>query len=250
MKRAKVAAALRAWETSNDGAAAAAAELSKVVRAVLDDRKHIVPGWSPSYLANLGAIRTVVDVGVLNGTPALYKAFPEAYLVLVEALPDYREKCDEIVASRAGEVHNVAAGAEDGTITIHQLADAPARSSVLRHVVGGSERQKIVEVPMRRLDTLFAGKNFAGDILLKIDTEGYELNVVRGAREFLRRVKYVIAETSVRRRHENSYRFADLVGEMKSCGFNVFDAITVTREAPNVPGASIIDVVFINGAME
>lgn len=243
MKRGPLARAITAWRGQDNEAAV---RLEKILK----DKKHVLPGWSPTYLSQLGLMKTIIDVGVLRGTPSLYKAFPDAYLVLVEALPNYREVCEELIKDRPGELHNVAAGSYDGEIEINFLEEAPARSSVLTHIVGGTATRTKMNVPMRKLDTLFSGRNLEGDILLKIDTEGYEMEVLKGASELLPKVKFVIAETSVRRRHENSYLFADLITFMRSKGFDVFDVITTTRSAPNAPGASIIDVVFLNSAME
>ncbi|KQY12332.1 FkbM family methyltransferase [Rhizobium sp. Root482] len=241
MKRAPLAAAIKNWKGGDNGKDAVFR-----IGQVLKDRKHILPGWSPAYLANLGNIKTVVDVGVLRGTPSLYKAYPNAYLVLIEALPNYRADCEAIIKDRPGELHNVAVGSYDGEIEINFLEEAPARSSVLTHIIGGTDTRTKMAVPMRKIDTLLAGRELEGDILLKIDTEGYEMEVLKGAPEFLRKVKFVIAETSVRRRHENSYLFAELVTFMQSKGFDVFDVITATRPGPDIPGASIIDVVFLN----
>lgn len=209
-------------------------------------RKQILPGWSSDFLRKLGDVRTVVDVGVLNGTPTLYEAFPDAYLVLIEALPNYWKKCEEILASRRGEIHRCAAGSEDNEIEINFLKDAPARSSILNHVVGGSDNKEKVKTKLRKIDTLFSRKSFEKEILLKIDTEGYEYNIIKGAPEFLKSVKFVIAETSVRLRHEDSYRFSDLVWIMKENGFDVYDVLTATRVGAGVPGASIMDLVFVN----
>jgi hypothetical protein len=100
---------------------------------VLDDRKHQLPGWATSYLRKLSDVNTVIDIGVLDGTPNLYEAFPNAHLVLIEALPTYRATCDDILSKRAstGEVHMVAAGAKNGEATIVFDVDRPAISSLL-----------------------------------------------------------------------------------------------------------------------
>lgn len=214
-------------------------------------RKVTLPGWSPSYMRRLGDIKTVVDIGVLNGTPSLYEAFPDAYLVLVEALPQYRDRAHEIIASRknGGEVHSCAAGAEDSELEINFLDEHPARSSLLTHLKGRPKSSTKIKIPQYRLDSLFTDKSFDGDILLKIDTEGYEYNIILGAPEFLKNVKYVIAETSVALRHKASYRFTDLANLMRSNGFEVFDFMTVTRGGHESPGASIADTIFINSAL-
>lgn len=244
VNRRKAKQAIESWKSGDRGKEAIAC-----LERFLLDRKTILPGWSATYLRALGEVRTVIDVGVLHGTPSLYKAFPEAYLILVEALPEYRQACEAWLKDRPGELHNVAVGSSDGEIEINHLLDVPARSSILKHIVGGSDNSQKIRVPMKRLDSLLGGKDMQTDILLKIDTEGYELEIVKGAPELLKRVKYVITETSIRRRHEDSYVLSDLVALMKSNGFEVYDIMTTTREKPNRPGASIADTVFLNTAL-
>jgi len=48
---------------------------------------------------------TVIDVGVAWGTPSLYENFPNAYLVLIEALPYFSVYLDRILSKRPGEKH-------------------------------------------------------------------------------------------------------------------------------------------------
>lgn len=212
--------------------------------------KQCLPGWSPAYLARLGPVGTVIDVGVLEGTPALYKAFPDAYLVLVEALPKYETRCRELIADRTGEVAMVAASDEDGETTIRYYPDYPAVSSLVETAQPVDRKLEELTVPMRRLDGLFADrKDLPGPILLKVDTEGLEDRVVRGATKLLSRVSYCITETSVKERHKNSYRFADLIALMREQNFELFDIMTATRAQRGDPGASIVDAVFVNTAL-
>ena len=75
-------------------------------------------------------------------------------------------------------------------------------------------------VPIEKLDTVLAGENKLGRIGIKIDTEGYELNVVLGAVETLRSTKFVIAE--VRHNHESFegvYKLHEFVSAMHDNGF-------------------------------
>lgn len=226
-------------------------EVKVEIRRILRDNKVILPGWTPSFLRSLGNVRTVIDVGVLNGTPALYQAFPDARLILVEALPMYEETCRQLLADRReGELHMCAVGAVDGLTRIRYYPDRPATSSLLETDKEKDLALVEIDVPLRRLDGLLADRPLAGDVLLKIDVEGMELEVLKGSVGLLPQVKYIIAETSVRRRHKNSYRFADLVGFLATQGFDLYDALRLTRSKAMQPGASIMDAIFVNGALE
>lgn len=206
--------------------------------------KTHLPGWSADYFRKFGNIGTVVDVGVLKGTPELYDAFPDAYLVLIEALPSCEAACRAILANRSGEVFMVAAGDRDGETKFHFLPESPGGSSLLSRLKGS--KQSAIQVPMRRLDTLLSGRTFKDDILLKIDVEGAEHLVIAGAAEFLRGVRFCVAEMRVAVRHSGSYRASDFMAMMKRSGFELFDILTVTRHRDGRPGARIVDAVFVH----
>lgn len=208
-----------------------------------------LPGWSADFLRQLGNVRTVIDVGVLDGTPALYEAFPEAYLVLFEPQPSARLACERILKQRAsgGEFHPVALTDVDGAGVLHVLPSTPAGSSLLRRP--GHPHEQPVTVETARLDTVFPdgvrGTAFEDDVLLKLDVEGGELAAIRGAQRFLRDVRFCIAEVRVQPLHAGSYGFAEFIELMARAGFAVLDVLTVTRHGDR-PGARILDVVFVN----
>jgi hypothetical protein len=56
---------------------------------------------------------------------------------------------------------------------------------------------------------------------LKIDTEGYELEVLRGAVETLPSCAFVICEASIQKRFHDSYEFSQLVAFMFDHGFRI-----------------------------
>ena len=74
---------------------------------------------------------------------------------------------------------------------------------------------------------------------MKINVEEMELEALRGAIGILSLVNYIIAETSVRRHHKDSYGLADH-------GFHLYDALWLMRTKALAPGASIMDAVFVN----
>ena len=79
---------------------------------------------------------------------------------------------------------------------------------------------------------------------MKVDTEGNELEVIRGASRFLLDTEFVIAEVSVAKRFEGSYLFEEFVLEMLKNGFYVFEFLT-NRENVNT-GTRFVDIAFLN----
>jgi len=52
------------------------------------------------------------------------------------------------------------------------------------------------EIEVKSLDELMKNKNLIKPILAKIDVQGYELEVLKGSKNFLKQIKYIIIEVS------------------------------------------------------
>lgn len=93
------------------------------------------------------------------------------------------------------------------------------------------------EVPMRTLDALVEEGGFQAPFGLKIDAEGFEDQVIKGAPRLLRDTEFVVAELSVAERFRDSYAFSDFTEMMDAAGFYLWDIL-------NVGGKRFVDVAF------
>jgi FkbM family methyltransferase len=183
-------------------------------------------GWLPGNLRKRGfAPATLIDVGVAGGTPQLYDAFPDAYLVLVEPLVEYQPDADRILSGRPGEHVAMAVGAGEATTTITYDPRRPTASSLLtlRHGARPTGTERKVEVTT--LDALWAQRHWKPPFGLKIDVEGYEHQVIAGAATLLEQAQFVLAEVNVWRQFEDSYTFAEFVALMDSHRFRLYDVV-------------------------
>jgi len=94
--------------------------------------------------------------------------------------------------------YNVAVMEHEGTFTLerskdnmgdHRIRVAPATAGAY-----GEEGRTVVRVPGRPLDACLADQPLAGPVVLKVDTQGAEAQVFRGAAATLGRVDFVFAE--------------------------------------------------------
>jgi FkbM family methyltransferase len=203
--------------------------------------------WEPAYLRGLGfRPRTIIDVGVAKGTPQLYAAFPDAQLILVEPLSEYFEGIARLLEHRRGVHIPAAAGSSEGELELlvePRWTDMTSRYS--RHPLGRTgDTLTPRRVHVTTIDRIIANHAFPAPFGLKIDTEGSELEVIRGAAATLERTLFVIAEVSVLPgRLEGSYSFAQFIAAMDQAGFEVCDLVDVGRSRSSTH-VVYLDLVF------
>lgn len=123
-----------------------------------------------------------------------------------------------------------AIGSEDGSIDVN-VTDDTVFSSVLEiknSYTAHNPKSKIVKrekTPIHRLDTI-VNEIIPGDaknILLKIDTQGYEKEVLEGATNFIKIVKGIKIEIPLYPIYShNKFTFYDIVNIMQSKNFGPF----------------------------
>ena len=141
----------------------------------------------------------VIDVGANIGQfMAAIKAFhPTASVLSIEPDPDSHAQLLGNVGVRS-EVTAVAAaaGAAPGTLTLHRH-ELSVMSTLRPGDAAGYDAARQTRVPVETLDSLAEG---LGTIdLLKIDVEGFELDVLEGAAAVLARTRFVLIEIGLGR---------------------------------------------------
>lgn len=129
-------------------------------------------------------VRTVIDVGVADGTPGLYRAFPNQDLVLIEPISEQLEVALLGLQSRPGKViaHHCAAGEMSGKQPLYFDESRAHQSSLERRTIHSEDSVRVV--PVEPLDSL-VGEQYSAPYFLKVDVEGAELQVLRGGRRCL-----------------------------------------------------------------
>jgi FkbM family methyltransferase len=185
---------------------------------------------------------TVFDVGVADGTPGLQESFPEARLVLIEPLEEYRPRLDEICRGRNACYFIAAAGEQPGEIALRVGRDR-RKSSMVRQVLKGDTAETRV-VPVVTLDALCRELQLKPPYLLKIDAEGAEIRVLAGATATLPETAAAILEVTVCGGRNQSPELFEVLAYMKHAGFVVHDIIGAATH-PATGGLQHVDLVFV-----
>ena len=184
-------------------------------------RKHGHQGYADMKYSGQ-KIHTIFDVGANTGQSA------EEYSV---TFPGASVSCFEPVSSTYAELegnvrsmghvncHNLALGSEPGESTIY-ISDISTANSLINH--GSGDRKETIQVST--VD-IFAKENNVDKIdFLKIDTEGFDIEVLKGAEGMLSSgsVSFVQVEVSFNREGQKHVLFDDVRDLLAGHGFVVF----------------------------
>ncbi|MBC8156285.1 MAG: FkbM family methyltransferase [Bacteroidetes bacterium] len=157
----------------------------------------------------------IVDVGANTGEFILNAraAFPNARLLAFEPHPD---AIKTLQTTHRNDSHfvlqPVGLGSETGTATLYVPDFSPGSSIVAKPT--GEHRE--VTIAIRQLDEFIDHIPSEGSVLIKIDVEGYELEVLRGGRAFLAKADYLYLEArttnAIGCTFEDIHRFMQSIG--------------------------------------
>ena len=154
-------------------------------------------------LDRLPKIDTLVDIGVgPMGTPELYERFNSAKLLLIDPLDETESYIEENLGNRSVMFHKCGVGKEPAQLTIN-VEEEIGRSSILDVADINYEGEPLDrrKIEIKTLDSIVTAEKNLGKLGIKIDTEGFELNIILGASETLKSTEFVLAE--VRHNHES-----------------------------------------------
>jgi FkbM family methyltransferase len=187
----------------------------------------------------------ILDVGVANGTPELYEIFPQSKFILFEALEEFVPKMEEY-KNKYKDMHIeiCALGSEENEIEINVHPDLVGSSIYIENEdsnVNGVKRK----VPLRTLNSFQNKYNFIDkSILLKIDVQGAELDVIRGADKILSYIDVIILEVSLFDFFDNNIQFIDILKYMDEIGFVPYDIFGFSNR-PYDSALAQVDIAFV-----
>ena len=155
------------------------------------------------------------------------RIFSESVFLMLEANPAKERRLKEVRAEALGFIHyaiGVVGSESRPSVRFFQMGSG---SSVLEEQSDVS--RNIIESPMRTLDEVLEEKNFSDVHLIKLDVQGYELEILKGAPKALNTAQVVLLEVSFLQYNKGAPLFADVVQFMGEHGFVTYDIGSLVR---------------------
>lgn len=187
-------------------------------------------------------VRSILDIGVLQGTPVLMRVFPDLPHHLFEPLDTHLELIGRNYAGLDYHLHRLALSDHDGEawqlgysldgsgrVTHSELSPTPRDLVVtsLQNAPGldapgtKSALVRCIPVRMARLDSLIDSLDAPAPYLVKIDVDGHELPIIQGAAKTLQGASVVMVEATL-------HSLADRLQALGALGFSLFDIVDLS----------------------
>ena len=210
--------------------------------------------------------RNAVDVGANVGQTleTFTSWWPSLHCLSLEPLPEAFQKL-EATASKIGaraEVMNVGVSDVSGSLTLNASKSQSTNSSFNRfnkdaetvaahrglrdapsHLELGSDDNYKIDVKVETLDSLLEGDSKSGAAkvfaengldILKIDTQGWELPILRGSKEVLKRTKVVLTEWQFDDVYGTPPPLHELDKIPSDAGFRLWDIAHIYKDLKNL----------------
>jgi FkbM family methyltransferase len=178
---------------------------------------------------------TVLDVGASRGQFALFALtrFPNAQLVCFEPLPEAYTTLRKVITGQNAKLHNVALGSSHSETTMHVSAKDDSSSllaigSQQVTTFPGTHEDHTTKVTVDTLDT-YLDDDLPRPCLLKIDVQGFELEVLKGAGDGLSHVDEVLVEASFVELYTGQALADEVIRYLADRGLRLVDVIGTVR---------------------
>ena len=187
---------------------------------------------------------TIIDVGVAKGTKPLYVKFPKSYILLIEPIKSYEFFLKKILKKYTGSYCLAAASKDKGEVSFNIHPTHMDGSSLLKEEIGVKADGYQIKVPTVKIDDLVKDKELKNPFLIKVDVQGAELEVLRGAEITMQSTEVIILEVSLFKFMKGAPDLYEVIKFMKDHGFVTYDILRGCYR-PLDKALGQVDIIFV-----
>ena len=188
--------------------------------------------------------KTIIDVGVAKGTKPLYVKFPKSYFLLIEPIKSYEYFLKKILNKYSGSYCLAAASKDKGEVSFNIHPKHMDGSSLLKEEIGVKADGYEIKVSTIKIDDLVNDKKLKKPFLIKVDVQGAELDVLRGAKITMKQTEVIILEVSLFKFMKGAPDFYEVIKFMKDHGFVTYDILRGWYR-PLDKALGQVDIIFV-----
>ncbi|MBD2522594.1 FkbM family methyltransferase [Nostoc sp. FACHB-133] len=184
--------------------------------------------------------QVVLDIGAAQGswTKLAMQSWPDAGYFMIEPLEERLPPLKVLTNQHSNTKFILAAaGSEPGTLQIGVTQDLDS-SSLMYSGIGSRE------VPIVSIDNLFEQGVIKQPHFIKIDVQGYELNVLSGAKKVLKSSEFILLELQFFRFSSEMILLHESIAWMNEQNFQPYEIVNVLRR-PLDNAMGQCDILFI-----
>jgi len=174
----------------------------------------------------------ILDVGAYKGkfSRLAKEIFPQAVIYLVEPLDEMRTYLEEFCRKNTkSKYFDFAVGPVSGMQSLRVFKDL-AWSGFMEEDIPGRDKRTPRMVEMWTIDSMIQTRQMEIPDLVKIDVQGYELEVLKGASMLFGKTELFIIETALHNKHKSYPLIADVIAFMNERDYVVYDFAGFLRQ--------------------
>jgi FkbM family methyltransferase len=197
------------------------------------------------YLKSLGFYpKTIIDVGAFEGywSKSVNLIFKDSRFYLVEPQVEKIEIIKNNVKGNNFKVFNTLLGKNDNEVKLfYQMGTG---SSYYYENTFATREE--VEIKTVSLDTFVLENDIKlEDTILKLDTQGSELDIIRGGENSLKKIDFLLIELSLVNYNLNAPNYLEILNYLNENDFVLFDVLEIHR-SNQISLPTQFDGLFVN----
>lgn len=177
--------------------------------------------------------RTILDIGAHQGSwsKLVREIWPESAIFMVEANDDH---CLDLAQAAWANGFEIALLGEKVKKQVDYYASTSAfdtGNSIFKEQTSFFDNCEVRKLPQVTLDSIVKKRSLKKIDFIKLDTQGSELNILKGAKNTLLTTEFILLETQNLEYNLGAPNTCDVLVFMKNLGFRLFD-ITEIHHLP------------------
>jgi len=195
---------------------------------------------------------TIFDVGANVGQFALAASavWKEAAIYSYEPVDAAFRQLQQNISRRSQiRPRQIALGARDGGVDFQVASNLESSSALKMHsnhklLYPEVQEAEVQSVRMKTLESQLREAHYCGPMLLKLDVQGLELDVIRGAGSSLDQFDWILLETSESPMYEGEASFTQILGVLQKENFSFVAPMDLHLTQAGIPAQ--FDALFKN----